>query len=138
MCALGLGFLTWYYARALARPAQAHQAAQAAAKTHAQGEMALPALGPDRASTHGPRGPGPPAQAQASAFERAMGPAPPPPADPVTPMPLPAGVGTPPPPAQKTPGELAFERRLAGPAFAKSATDSGAGAAGAAERDPVP
>ena len=50
MCALGVGFLTWYYARTLARPAQAHQAAQSAAKSHAQGEMTLPSLGTDRGS----------------------------------------------------------------------------------------
>ena len=42
---LGLGLLTWYYAKALTRPGQAHQAAQAAVKQHAQGEMALPPLG---------------------------------------------------------------------------------------------
>jgi type IV secretion system protein VirB10 len=132
MCALGLGFLTWYYARALARPAQAHQAAQAAAKAHAQGEMSLPALGRIELPRTVRADPGPAAEAQASAFERAIGPAPPPPADPMTPMPLAAGVGAPPPPSQKTPGELAFERRLAGPAFAKSSVDSGGGAAGAA------
>ncbi len=118
MAALGLGFLTWYYARALARPAQAHHAAQAAAKSHAQGEMALPSLGRIQA----------PAQARAEpvlpinsppALAQALGPPPPAPPMPVEAMPMPVGMGSPPPVAQKAPWELALERRLAGPAFAK-------------------
>src|SRR5690349_14401278 len=46
MSALGLGLLTWYYARTLTQPAQAQHAAQAAVKSRAQGEMALPRLPP--------------------------------------------------------------------------------------------
>src|SRR5207302_4113478 len=46
MSALGLGLLTWYSARTLTRPAQAQHAAQAAVKSRAQGEMALPRLPP--------------------------------------------------------------------------------------------
>ena len=45
MSALGLGLLTWYYARTLSRPREVQHAAQVAAKNRAQGEMALPSLG---------------------------------------------------------------------------------------------
>ena len=46
MSTLGLGLLTWYYAKTLTRPSQVQHAAQAAAKTRAQGDMPLPPLGP--------------------------------------------------------------------------------------------
>lgn len=45
MLLLGVLSLSWYYAHALARPQQARQAAQAASRSRAQGEMPLPALG---------------------------------------------------------------------------------------------
>src|SRR6516164_4439159 len=45
MTMLGAGLLTWYYARALNRPAAAQHAALVSAKNRAQGEMALPSLG---------------------------------------------------------------------------------------------
>jgi type IV secretion system protein VirB10 len=129
MCALGVGFLTWYYARTLARPAQAHQAAQSAAKSHAQGEMALPSLGRIEAPRIARADP-PAPKAEVPVIEQAMGPAPPPPAMQVYPaaMPMPAGSA---PPPQKSPGELAMERRLAGPAFARGSTDSAGGNGGA-------
>ncbi len=129
MSTLGFGLLTWYYARALSRPAQVHDAAQAAAKTHAQGEMALPSLGPITSPlvAKAPAASPPPAP-EPSAFERTFGPAPPLP--PVTGVPAvpstPPGAEAPP---VKTPGELAFERKLAGPAFARSASDGGGGGA---------
>jgi type IV secretion system protein VirB10 len=135
MCALGLGFLTWYYARALARPAQAHQAAQAAARKHAQGEMELPSIG--RVSVPVVQRVAPPAvtpePVRRSVLEQALG------SEPLVPMATMTPVGTPqsPPYAaatevpQKSAGELAFERRLAGPAFSRSASD-GLGAPAAA------
>ncbi len=128
MCALGVGFLTWYYARTLARPAQAHQAAQTAAKSHAQGEMALPSLGRIEAPRIARADP-PAPKAEVPVIEQAIGPAPPPPAMQVYPtaMPVPAGAAAPP---QKSPGELAMERRLAGPAFARGSADSAGGGAG--------
>jgi type IV secretion system protein VirB10 len=46
MITLGVSALTWYYAHALASPAHTRQSAQATAASRAQGEMALPALGP--------------------------------------------------------------------------------------------
>jgi type IV secretion system protein VirB10 len=128
MTALGLGLLSWYYTKALNRPIQAQHAAQAAAKTRAQGEMALPPLGPIE-SPFVRKAPAPsasaPPQPDATAMERLLGPAPPLPV--AVAMPVGMGGGVPPqagtdPTPQKSPGELAFERRLAGPAFARAST----------------
>ena len=94
MCALGVGFLTWYYARTLARPAQAHQAAQSAAKSHAQGEMTLPSLGRIEVPRIARSDP-PTPKNEVPVFEQAIGPAPPPPA--MQAMPMPVGATAPPP-----------------------------------------
>ena len=134
MSTLGLGLLTWYYARTLSRPREAQHAAQAAVKNRARSEMALPSLGPiaspfDRKDL-------PPAKDAAAssdppAIEQVLGPAPPLPTT-LTPAmaqsfgPASVAPGT---PAQKSPGELAFERRLAGPAFARSSKEEASGAA---------
>jgi type IV secretion system protein VirB10 len=129
MTALGLGLLSWYYAKALNRPMQAQHAAQAAAKTRAQGEMALPPLGPITSpfvrKEPAPSASAPP-QPDATAMERLLGPAPPLPVAVATPVGtggVPPQAGTEPTP-QKSPGELAFERRLAGPAFARASNDT--------------
>ena len=74
---LGVGLLTWYYTKALTRPAQAQHAAQAAAKTHAQGEMALPSLGPIRSPVAHVDATSAPAAPDQNALERALGPHPP-------------------------------------------------------------
>ena len=113
---LGAGLLAWYYAKTLTRPAQAHQAARVAAKNHAQGEMALPPLGPIE-SPFARKAPG----ADATVLERALGPAPPAPVGMAVPEASPGPGAT----QAKSPGELAFERRLAGPAFARSSRDAG-------------
>ncbi len=125
MSVLGAGFLTWYYVKTLTRPGEARHAAQVAVKNRAQGEMALPAI-PHVASPFVRRDPTPgapaPSESDTTTAEKFLGPAPP----------SPSAAGVPPPPAQavagipKSPGELAFERRLAGPAFAHA---SGEGAA---------
>lgn len=121
MSALGVGLLTWYYARTLTRPVQAQHAAQAAVKSRAQAEMALPPLGPivsplvPKAPTPAPTPPADP-----RAIEQILGPAPSLPVA-ATPIGMPPGISAataPAGPAPKSPGELAFERRLAGPAFA--------------------
>ena len=89
MLALGLGLLTWYYARALTRPAQAHQAAQAAVKNRAQGEMTLPALGPIASPLAPKAEAGPPtAPSESPTIERVLGPAPPLPAGSTVAMPV--------------------------------------------------
>ena len=129
MSTLGLGLLTWYYAKTLTRPAHAQHAAQAAAKNRAQGEMALPPLGPVE-SPFARKAPMPPPSSipDPSLVERILGPAPPLPASLGMPTGMPAGVAAPGAgPATKSPGELAFERRLAGPAFARSSGDAGSG-----------
>ena len=126
MLVLGLGLLTWYYARTLTRPAQAQRAAQAAVKSRAQGEMALPSLG-RIVSPLLPKDPPPSPSApppEVSTLQQLLGPAPPLPA--TAPIGMPAAVapaGTPQGPPTKSPGELAFERRLAGPAFARASKD---------------
>ena len=119
---VGAGLLTWYYAKALTRPAQAHQAARVAAKNRAQGEMALPPLGPIE-SPFARKAPA----ADATVLERALGPAPPLPTAPSAPVGMAVPVASPGPGATqgKSPGELAFERRLAGPAFARASRDAG-------------
>jgi len=117
MSALGLGLLTWYYANTFSRRTRVEQSAQAASKSRAQGEMPLPSLGKINAPH--------------------LFVSPPEPLPATTPPPAsfaagnissdttgPAGGGALP---AKTPGQLAFERRLAGPAFAsrESATAQG-------------
>jgi type IV secretion system protein VirB10 len=133
MSALGLGLLSWYYAKTLTRPAEVRHAAQAAVKGKAQGEMALPPLGPITSPFI--RQDPPPVSAaapapDASVMERVLGPAPALP-EAVMPAGVPAPVpmgsapqGTP----QKSPGELALERRLAGPAFARVSKEDGGSA----------
>jgi type IV secretion system protein VirB10 len=133
MSVLGFGLLTWYYVKALTRPGEARHAAQVAVKNRAQGEMALPKL-PHVESpfAHQERAPEPSELSVSDSsptVETLLGPAPPAPNG--APMVV---YGSPPPPGaggatpQKSPAQLAFERRLAGPAFAHA---SGEGAAAA-------
>jgi len=140
MSALGLGLLTWYYAKTLTRPAQAQHAAQAAVKSKAQAEMTLPPLPPitspfarrDASSSVAAGTPDP------TAMEQILGPAPPLPVAVATPTGVPGPAGEPQSALPKSPGELAFERRLAGPAFARASKeeDRSTGIASAQEADP--
>ena len=113
MIALGLAALTWYYAHAFTRQARTRAGAQATASGRAQGEMALPALGP--ISPPAPREPA----------ERATpgAPAPLPPDLPLTEASAPGAVAgaNPAVPAAKTPAQLAFDRRLSGVVFTREA-----------------
>lgn len=132
MSALGVGLLSWYYARALTQPKQVQHAAQAAAKSHAQSEMTLPPLGridPPAVVRAAPaEAPAPPPDP--STIERLLGPPPTlPPAIP-TPMPTVAAAGA--ESIAKSPGQLALERRLAGPAFARSSKEESGAAVGTA------
>jgi len=108
MSALGLGLLTWYYANTLSRRSRVEQSAQAASKSRVQGEMPLPSLG----RIEGPRLLGPPPEpmpaTSSSPSNIAAGDLSPDTTTPTTYGAQPA----------KTPGQLAFERRLSGPAFA--------------------
>jgi len=133
MCSLGLSLLIWYYADAIKRSSRTQAAAQTASRARAQSEMALPSLGhivqPGASAPH-PEPPG----AHASAFDGVLGPQPPPPAfDAARPSTDPSGAYAPaayPGQPAKTPGVLAFERRLSGPVFAKTSTNGTAAGEG--------
>jgi type IV secretion system protein VirB10 len=136
MSALGLGLLTWYYARTLSRPREVQHAAQAAVTSRARSEMTLPALGPitspfDRKDPPPSLASAPPADPPA--IEQLLGPAPPLPATatPALVASLSSASAVPGAPASKSPGELAFERRLAGPAFARSSREEDPGSVSA-------
>jgi type IV secretion system protein VirB10 len=142
MTVLCAGALSWYYTKIANRPAQARQLAQAAVKNRAQGEMPLPKIPhvqpPFVRNDAAPAAP-PASDAGSVAStntgestpmaERFLGSAPPPPPPPApgsTAVPYastvyPQAAG----PPQKSPGELAFERRLAGPAFAHASSEGG-------------
>ncbi len=130
--ALSAGLLSWYYAKTFTRPARTQHAPQAASGNRAQGETVLPPLGlvrsPRASGAHAPeatsQGPEDSTSAapEPSTVERLLGPSP----DFPRPGPTPAVLstdGAPQGAPAKSPGELAFERRLAGPAFARSARD---------------
>lgn len=115
MSAIGLGFLVWYYSSAITRQDRAQESAKSIAQSRAKGEMPLPPLGhidPPRAASAdvaskvlGPRPELPDPSAEA-AWRRS---------DAILQTPrIHAG------PAQKSPADLAFERRLAGVVFARS------------------
>lgn len=123
--ALGLSALTWYYAHAFTRPLRTRQSAQAASASRAQGEMALPALGPIA---------GPPAVAPNA------DPAPAAPAQPLDEpvASLPASVPAAAPNLVKSAAELAYERRLSGVVFAREPLPSPASGAPAAPEGAAP
>jgi len=133
MTALGVGLLTWYYAKALTRPRQVQQAAQTAIRNRAQGEMPLPGIGRVESPFAHKDPPADPPASQPNdiaAMERALGPAPvlPEPGAVVvgaynSGLPQSAAGGLP----ARSPAELAFERRLAGPAFARESKDDTSG-----------
>ena len=129
MGALSLGLLTWYYSKALSRPARTQHAALEASQSRARGEMPLPSLGPIDSpfARKDPTLPtATPQAADPSAMEQLLGAAPALPVAGMMAVGTPAGIGQPgepPGPPAKSPGELAFERRLAGPAFARSSKD---------------
>jgi type IV secretion system protein VirB10 len=133
MIALGVSALTWYYAHALTRQARTRAGAQATAANRAQGEMALPALGPISPPT------------SREPLERATAGAPAPllPPDlPLTQASVPGAIAgaNPAVPAAKTPAQLAFDRRLSGVVFTREAQGSPepAAAAGSAPAAPPP
>ena len=121
MSVLGLGLLTWYYAQTFARQAHARQEAQAASRSKAQGEMALPALG--RIDPPHPV----PSDADRSSVEHLLGPAPE----------LPYAQGASlrnadyQAPAGPAPEHRSLDRRLEGPVFSPSPDTGPGGGAGA-------
>ncbi len=111
MIVLGGAALTWYYAHALTRPVRARQNAQMSAASRAQGEMPLPALGPIETPVSG----------QATA------------AQPLPAPPLDEAAGhidaiNALPAAEKSPADLARERRMSGAVFARSPSSALVGA----------
>jgi type IV secretion system protein VirB10 len=117
MSVLGLGMLAWYYSRAITRQTHVQQSAQAASKSRAQGDAPLPSLG----RIDPPRIAQPPSAMGSMAVE----PMPEAPSDKAMTITSPSGY-TPTYGAAgaagvlaKTPGQLAFERRLSGPAFSR-------------------
>ena len=123
MMALGVGLLTWYYSRALSRPQRALQSARALARERAQGEMALPPLGPISQPLARPASPSvasADAATRPTALQALLGPAPPWPAG-GAPVPGP----TVPSAAASAPGPRAIDRRLTGPVFARASGDMG-------------
>ena len=133
MMSLGVGLLTWYYARILTRPSQTLQSSRLAAARGAEGEMTLPPLGPipqpllPTAVASTPSAP----QPSARAVQALLGPPPPWPqtlsstSDPMPATPRPT----------LSPGKTAFDRRLSGAVFA---TSSGEGASSDAMTPPTP
>ena len=105
MSTLGVGLLGWYYAHTFTHQGQAKRTAEAHSRAQAAGEMALPSLGKID----------PPAPIAAMLSQ---------PPDPAVPQPVfvppaptgPAVASTGPP--EKTPAQLALERRLGGPVSA--------------------
>jgi type IV secretion system protein VirB10 len=109
MSVLGLGMLSWYYAKAMTRQSQARQSAQALSTKRAQGEMSLPSLGEIN----------PPAPAALPPVDLPSQLSSPLLATPLREMPLEAtpattANGAPPP---KTTAQLMLERQLSGAAF---------------------
>lgn len=134
MSALGLGLLTWYYARAFTHTARVREHGESLTRTRAQAELPLPALGHiDPPMLVAAR-----SKLARPIAEGLLGPPPPLPSESVPggmpPAALTYGVpasGTPPAvgTAPKTPGELALERRLAGLVFARESGTAPPGSA---------
>ncbi len=122
MSLLGIGMLTWYYARALTRHGQVRQNAQELSARRAQGEMPLPSLGRiDPPAAQQPAASKDPApytdpSARPSALEtisiRESS---------LAPAPVPAAYGAPP---TKTPAQLTLERQLSGAVFSSQSSVS--------------
>jgi type IV secretion system protein VirB10 len=110
MSVLGLGMLTWYYAKAMTRQSQARQSAQALSTKRAQGEMPLPSLGKIDPPAPSPERlplqdlPAQPSPLSATPLREI----------PLEATPATAAYGAPPP---KTPAQLMLERQLSGAAF---------------------
>ena len=122
MSILGLGSLTWYYAKAMMRQGRAKETAQAASINRAQGDMPLPSLGRIDPLMPPPN----PLQDQL------------PPAVPLAEIPVEQNstsmANTVPPP--KTPAQLALERELSGAVFASHGAMPASGPA--TPGDPAP
>jgi type IV secretion system protein VirB10 len=124
MSVLGVGMLTWYYAHAITRQSRERQSAQALAANRAQGDAALPSLGPIGA-------PLPPPEPMAPAV---LSPAPLPeiPLE-VSSTPVASGA-----PAPKTAEQLKLERQLSGTVYSAQSAPTVTAATSAGHGVPVP
>lgn len=125
MMTLGLGLLTWYYARILTRPSRSLANSQALAARSAQGDMPLPPLGPIPQPTFRtveavPAASVPPATSHP--METLLGPAPPwPQSAPAEADPMPNSM----PPETRYLAQRTLDRRLSGAVFATSSGEAG-------------
>jgi type IV secretion system protein VirB10 len=103
MSVLGLGMLTWYYAHAITRQSRDRQSAQAQSASRAQGDAALPSLGPIDAPS--PPQPAAPALLSPTPLHEI----------PLEPSPPPASYAA---PAPKSAEQLTLERQLSGTVYA--------------------
>jgi type IV secretion system protein VirB10 len=136
---IGIGLLTWYYSQTLTRGERAQRAAERATQQRAQGEMALPPLGPierPRMVAADVPADGATSSREPSMTDRMLGPPPAPPPAASGPVAVrasrAAGYGQ----APKSAEAQALERRLAGTVFiTASSRSSSANAAGARATD---
>jgi type IV secretion system protein VirB10 len=125
MSVMGLSLLGWYYSNAISRHRKAEHDARAPVQNRARGEMRLPPLGPfetPRLAGATLALSGAPADDKSStAAAQLLGPPPE-----LPPMNTLNSTGAAPyaAPNAKTPAQLSFERRLAGPVFASAANGS--------------
>jgi len=126
MSVLGVGMLTWYYAHAITRQSRERQSAQALSANRAQGDAALPRLGPIEAPL-----PLPPPEPAAPAL---LSPTPlhEIPLE-VSPTPVASGA-----PAPKTAEQLRLERQLSGTVYSSQSAPTIMAAASAGHGVPVP
>jgi type IV secretion system protein VirB10 len=120
MSVMGLSLLGWYYSNAISRHRKAEHDALAPVQNRARGEMRLPPLG--HYETPRLAGAAPPLAEDKSsaAVAQLLGPAPELPAANTLNAPL----ATPYTPSAKTPAQLSFDRKLAGPVFASASNGS--------------
>ena len=118
MSALGVGLLTWYYARALTHTARVRESAQTATRSRAQADLPLPSLGHIQPPVAAPHSQAP----EKPVVEQLLGPPPPLPEDSNSALGAAASAPlavAPYPSVPKSAGQLALERQLSGPVFAK-------------------
>ena len=120
MSVMGLSLLGWYYSNAISRHRKAEHDARAPVQNRARGEMRLPPLG--HYETPRLAGAAPPLAEDKSsaAVAQLLGPAPELPATNTLNTPL----ASPYAPSAKTPAQLSFDRKLAGPVFASASNGS--------------
>jgi len=124
MSVLGLSMLTWYYAHAITRQSRDRQSAQAQSASRAQGDAALPSLGP--IDVPSPPPPAAPALLSPTPLHEI----------PLEPSPPTVSYAAPPP---KSAEQLTLERQLSGTVYAvQSAPAAPAMAAGAVAGAPPP